>query len=159
MRLYLDLLHAHAEIDDRFAPAEDAEIRWRNDFNEWLDRPSRRLFVAVERGQVCGFVTAERWAPIPVFRLSTEIYVDELYVAPECRRKGLGRALLQAVREWAESLGAEGLRAGMLAANEDAAAFWKAVGGEPISVTIGVDLRSGKMGEDDRKSSRAKLGF
>lgn len=159
VRLWMDLLRSQAAIDERYSPAEDAEIRWRNDYNEWLNRPSRRLFVADDGGGIHGFVTAERWTSLPVYRVSSEIYVGELYVEPRYRRSGVGRSLLQAVRGWAAEVGADGIRAGMLASNEEAAAFWGAAGGEAIAVTIGIDLKAGKDAEDAPSESRVKLGF
>ncbi len=159
VRLWMDLLRSQGEIDDRFAPADDAEIRWRNDYTEWLSRGSRRLFVADEDGAVCGFVTAERWSPPPVFAASSEIYIVELYVEPANRRKGIGSSLVEAVRDWAEDVGAKRIRAGILALNEDGGAFWTAVGGDALSVTFGIDVQDGERSRDDEQVGRSRLGF
>lgn len=159
VRLCMDLLRSQAAIDARYTPADDAQIRWRNDYGEWLNRPSRRLFVADDGDGIHGFVTAERWTSLPVYRASSEIYVGELYVEPRYRRSGVGRSLLQAVREWAEEIGADGIRAGQLASNEEAAAFWGALGGEAIAVTIGIHLKIGNDSEDAIPGSRVRLGF
>jgi len=159
VRLWMDLLRSQGEIDQRYAPADDAEVRWRNDFDEWLDRDSRRLFVAVVDDQVRGFITAERSAPPPIFRLSSEVYVNELFVEPDSRRSGIGSSLISAVKKWAEELGAERIRAGVLASNEDGGAFWAGAGGEVMSVTFGIDLGGAKGAGDDHDSERARIGF
>lgn len=159
VRLWMDLLRSQGEIDGRYAPADDAEVRWRNDFDEWLDRDSRRLLVAVVDDQVRGFITAERWAPPPIFRLSLEVYVDELYVEPKFRRSGIGSSLISAIKQWAEELGAERIRAGVLASNEDGGAFWAAAGGEVMSVTFGIDLSRAKGAGDEHESERGRIGF
>lgn len=159
VRLWMDLLRSQGEIDYRYAPADDAEVRWRNDFDEWLDRDSRRLFVAVVEDRVRGFVTAERWAPPPVFRLSSEVYIDELFVEPEFRRSGIGSSLISVVKEWAEEIGAERIRTGVLASNEDGGAFWAAAGGEVMSVTFGIDLDRTSGAADEHGSERARIGF
>jgi GNAT superfamily N-acetyltransferase len=159
VRLWMDLLRSQGEIDERYAPADDAEVRWRNDFDEWLDRDSRRLFVAVVDDQVRGFITAERSAPPPIFRLSSEVYVNELFVEPDSRRSGIGSSLISAVKKWAEELGAERIRAGVLASNEDGGAFWAASGGEVMSVTFGIDLGRAKGAGDEHDSERARIGF
>ena len=55
-------------------------------------------------------------------------YLEGWYVEPEFRRKGVGRALITAIRDWA---GRRGLRAITLetgAANEPARAFYAALG-------------------------------
>ncbi|MEX1055810.1 MAG: GNAT family N-acetyltransferase, partial [Rhodothermales bacterium] len=67
-RLWMDLLESQAALDDRFGPSEDALVRWRNDYPEWVSRDSRRVFVADEKGEIQGFVTAERWTSLPIYR-------------------------------------------------------------------------------------------
>lgn len=158
IRLWMDLLLSQSGLDARYTPAEDAPIRFRNDFEEWLDRPSRRLFVAVVDDRIHGFATAERASPAPVFEGAMEIYIDELFVDPDVRRRGLGTELVGAVREWAESLGAARIRAGVLAANEEGLEFWRNVGGEPITTTIGIELRPSRPA-DAEMPERRRIGF
>lgn len=158
VRLWMDLLRSQAALDERFTPADDAQVRWRNDFGEWLDRQSRRLFVATVDGMVCGFITAERSSPAPIFEGRSEVYIDELFVEPEYRRRAIGTELVQTVREWAESIGAERIRAGLLAANEEGRTFWKHVGGEPITVTIGIELSPSEI-RSAAPSERRRIGF
>lgn len=158
VRLWMELLRSQAVLDKRFTPADDAQERWRNDYREWLDRKSRRLFVAEVDGRVCGFVTAETSSPAPIFEGRSEVYIDELFVEPDSRRRGLGTALVAAVRQWAESLGAVRIRAGLLAANDEGRRFWEQVGGEPITVTIGIELTPSKSNSSERRERR-RLGF
>ena len=158
VRLWMDLIRSQAALDGRFSPANDAEVRWRNDYGEWINRSSRRLFVAVAGGRTCGFVTAERSSSAPIFEGRSEVYIDELYVEPDERRSGVGKALVGAVRDWASSIGAERIRAGVLAANEDARDFWKRVGGEPITITIGIEI-SGSKSDPAPNSHSRRIGF
>ncbi len=158
VRLWMELLRSQEVLDERFSPSEDAQVRWRNDFGEWIDRQSRRLFVAVADGRTRGFVTAERSSPPPIFRGRSEVYIDELFVDPDFRRRGVGTELVEAVRQWAESLGAERIRAGLLAANDEGRTFWKRVGGEPMTITIGIELSS--PGADATlPHERRRIGF
>ena len=154
-RLWMDLLESQAELDDRFGPSDDAQVRWRNDFPEWIHRESRRVFVSEESGEIHGFVTAERWTSLPIYKHVPEIYIDELYVTQEFRRRGIGRALVDAVAEWGKSVGVERLRAGTLASNELGRKFWEKVGGRAFTVTYAVDLAQVEKAE----IRRSKLGF
>lgn len=158
IRLWMDLLMSQSLVDERFTPADDAQVRWRNDYAEWLERESRRLFVAIVDGGVCGFVTAERASSAPIFRPRSEVYIDELYVYPEVRRQGLATALVGAVREWADEIGAQRIRAGVIASNNEARGFWEAVGGAPMTMTMSIEL--GRDAETSPSAAgRRRIGF
>ncbi len=153
-RLWLQFLREQAALDVRFRVAEDALMRWRNDFPHWIRDSSRCLFVAVLDGEVVGFVTAQRWTPPPVYAGPTEVHVNELYVRPEARGRGAGRRLLQAVRAWAEETGAERLRLTVLAANEEGQAFWRHLEAHPFALTMTIDLEP-----DPRPQGERRIGF
>jgi GNAT superfamily N-acetyltransferase len=153
--LWIQFLQEQTALDPRFAVAEDALERWRNDFPLWLNEESRRIFVAEGEGMI-GFSTAHRWWPPPIYEEAVEVYVDELYVAPAARRSGVGRRLVGAVREWAEALGADRLRLGMLAANTPAAHFWEHLGARAYSLTMTIELETGGRPQE---ASKRKLGF
>lgn len=153
--LWVQFLQEQAALDARFALAEDALTRWRNDYPLWLTDESRRIFVAEANG-IVGFATAHRWWPPPIYEDASEIYLDELYVTPSARRSGVGRRLFEAIRTWAGSLGAERLRLGMLSANENGANFWHRMGARPFSVTLTIDLEKPPEGPT---APKRKLGF
>lgn len=154
-RLWIALLEQQSGIDPRFGPSEDAKVRWHNDFRGWLESEARRMMVAEDDGVVCGFVTAERWVPPPIYQDSPGIFVNEIYVDPGFRRRGHGTALIQAIREWAEGIGAFQVRAGVLSGNEVGLAFWKNVGGKPIAVSVAIPLSE----EVEEKPPSGRLGF
>ena len=154
--LWQALLESQTALDDRFRMSDDALERWQNDFPTWLGADTRRLFVAEEDGQVVGFATAERWTPSPVYAPSVGVYVSELYVDDEARREGVGQQLVEAVRGWAETLGADHLRVGVLAENAAGEAFWKTLGATPFSTTYTIGLAPTPTPEERPKG---RLGF
>lgn len=127
-------------LDDRFALAEDAPVRWRNDVPHWLRNERRRLFVAEGAAGLVGYASAQRWSPPPIYEHSPEIYLDELYVVPAARRQGLARQLFAEVTAWGEALKATRIRLGALAQNPTAAAFWHTLGAMPFSTTYTLPL-------------------
>ena len=153
--MWFDLLTMQGELDDRFAPSEDAKTRWKNDFPAWLDRLSRRVFVADIDGEVRGFVTAEQWAPPPIFDDKPGVYVNELYVNKAYRRKGIGTQLVGAVQDWAKEIGVHQVRAGVLVRNEEGAEFWRKMGGEALSQTFAISMDVESPEEEKKRS----LGF
>jgi ribosomal protein S18 acetylase RimI-like enzyme len=85
-----------------------------------LEHPGRAaIFVAEQAGQVVGMVSVQT-------RLSTAeggeaALLEDLVVHPECRRSGLGRALLAAVEPWCRRRGIRRLQ--LLADRENAQAL------------------------------------
>jgi len=108
-------------------------------------------------GEVVGFATAHRWGPPPIYAESSEVFIDELYVRPDDRRQGLGSQLVQAVRDWTGRIGAQRLRLNVLAANEEARAFWAAQEARPLTVTLAVEHEGAEDATDDEGSK--KIGF
>lgn len=108
----------------RARPEDAAEIaRLLHDFNTELSDPTpgvaaltenaRRL---LEEDEMTVLLSGEGPDGISVFRLrpsvwtgAPEAYLQELYVAPELRGRGIGRALLEATIEAARKAGATGI--------------------------------------------------
>ena len=155
--LWIAFMNEQAGFDDRLAVADDARERWDNDFPVWLNDDRQATFIVETDGTLCGFVTAHQWGPPPIYQADTEVYLDELYVAPEARRRGLGRQLVEAVRDWATSLGAVRIRLQALHANAAAQAFWAACGADPFAVTHTVDLDAAEQSASE--SASRSIGF
>ena len=159
--LWARLLDAQDELDARFGVADDARDRWDNDFPAWLDDETYRVYVAETDGEIVGFATAHRWGPPPIYAESSEVYVDELYVHPKARREGLGTQLVDAIRDWTDRIGARRVRLSVLAANEDARAFWATQDACPLATTLTMEQAgaASKDGPDEDDEGSKKIGF
>ena len=115
-------------FDEADTALSDAYIDW------LLARPDFLAFAAVDGSSVVGGLTAHV-VPLTT-RQRSEVFIYDIAVATEHRRRGIGRRLLEAVRIAARGLGIETVF--VLADNEDAHAldFYRAVGGAPSSVTL-----------------------
>lgn len=138
LRLWRMLQDEHESMEDRIRRSPDAESRWRNDFRGWVRSPAHGIFVGEDEGQLVGLITAHPYWPAPVYAEREEAYVNELVVLPGWRQRGLGRGLVEAVREWARQRGIAQVRAGVLSANPEALAFWRQVGADEFFVTVTV---------------------
>jgi ribosomal protein S18 acetylase RimI-like enzyme len=67
-------------------------------------------------------------------------HVETLIVARAQRRRGCGRALMQAATEWARGKGASQMLLTVWAGNEEAERFYAALGYRTISQVLGNDL-------------------
>jgi GNAT superfamily N-acetyltransferase len=154
--LWVQLLREQDELDDRFGVADNARERWDNDFPQWLDDETYRIYVAEADDEIVGFASAHRWGPPPIYEESSEVYLDELYVRPEARREGLGTQLVEAVRDWSDQIGAQRIRLSVLAANDDARVFWAAQDATPLTLTFTIEQNGGEEGDDEGSK---KIGF
>jgi GNAT superfamily N-acetyltransferase len=90
--------------------------------------------VAVTEGRTVGFISGELRQGSPTFLPKTWASVDDVFVEPEHRNHGMGRALLQSVREWAREREADGISLQVAAANSRARKFYEELGFREVSV-------------------------
>jgi GNAT superfamily N-acetyltransferase len=90
------------------------------------------------RGEYRAALIDHGGAPVgyALFRRESEfVYLRQFYVAPEYRRRGVGRAALAWLRETAWA-GAPRVRIDVLVGNETGIAFWRAVGFRDYCLTM-----------------------
>lgn len=88
--------------------------------------PRALLRVGEWRGAIAGFATAGRI--YDATRAADALMLLDLYVAPEARRQGIGRALMAALAAEAGRCGAACLWWGVDEGDEDAMRFYRAIG-------------------------------
>jgi ribosomal protein S18 acetylase RimI-like enzyme len=86
-----------------------------------LDDPACARFVAEQAGAVIGFATFEPHA-------AGRVELTRLYVDPQTRRGGAGRALLDAGLAWARTIGAHSMLVNVFADNAIGRAFYEKAG-------------------------------
>ena len=135
------------EIDELHTEIVPSFFGWAEDRSELALRraladPTEALLVAEEGGAVRGlahvmlFDTPEGEGRRPARRA----HLDSLAVAPGCRRRGCGRALVEASGSWAKSKGAEQLVLTVWSGNHAAERFYAALGFSPVSQVLGKKL-------------------
>ncbi len=100
------------------------------------------LLLAREDGRVLGLalVQDKNTPPYPAFIQRRYTYLMDLVVDPKCRRQGVGRALMGAVKEWAKSRNAEFIELGVLAQNEGAIRLYENLGFRDSRKIMQMDL-------------------
>jgi GNAT superfamily N-acetyltransferase len=126
--IYLWVEHARQEpglLDEERMRASNVE----DYYQECLDEPDEHsLFVAEVDGEFAGFIRADI-KKIPSFFKHPEIlYLDDLYVLPEFRRKGVARSLIQRAEKLAREKGIERLQARVYSFNKEAQELLKSMG-------------------------------
>jgi len=119
-----------AHYPEAFFPTPDPQAltAW---FAERLDDPACTAFLAGDPAvgyALCQLQTRETSIFSPGYR---RLMIDHIAVAPEVRRQGQGRALLQAARQLARDLNVDEIMLDTWEANHEAHAFFRAQGFAP----------------------------
>jgi GNAT superfamily N-acetyltransferase len=94
-------------------------------------RPSAEVLLAEEAGSMVGF--ALFFHSYSTFLGRPGLYLEDLFVLPEHRGKGLGKALLAALARLAVERGCGRLEWSVLSWNEPALRFYQALGATPMN--------------------------
>jgi GNAT superfamily N-acetyltransferase len=97
--------------------------------------PRALLLVAELDGAVVGFVTGN--AVYDSMRAADAFFLNDLYVAPEARRRGAGRALVAGLAAVARERGAPCLWWGVDLGDDEALRFYDALGAEDEGGFVG----------------------
>ena len=133
-RLWMQSAKEHTFHDPIYATIPDAERIMRRFLADVASSGHSFLFVAEHDGRTVGFVSGELRASSPTFRPKTWAAVDDVFVEPDHRNLGVGRALLESVRRWAKERGVDGISLQVAAANERGRKFYKDLGFREVSV-------------------------
>jgi GNAT superfamily N-acetyltransferase len=94
-------------------------------------RKYAEVLLAEDEGRVVGF--ALFFHNFSTFLGRPGIYLEDLFIEPECRGKGHGRALLSALARMTVERGCGRLEWAVLNWNEPAIQFYKKLGAEPMN--------------------------
>jgi GNAT superfamily N-acetyltransferase len=111
-----------------FTPPGSLPPRWdparaREALAEAIAGERSTVLVAEHRGELLGFATA--YLELNSVRFGLRCWVEDLAVSPEHRSRGIGKALLDAAKEWARERGATHLELDSGEARKDAHRFYE----------------------------------
>jgi GNAT superfamily N-acetyltransferase len=104
---------------------------------EAINSDDAEVFVADDDG-IAGFVTA--YYDIHSVRFGRRVWVEDLAVDPGHRSRGIGKALLDAAKDWARDHGASHLELDSGMARKDAHRFYEREGAINQSISFGWEL-------------------
>lgn len=113
-------------VDERPGEADSAVARISAD-------PDQRLLVALLDGRVAGAVHLVR-APLGPLQAANAVHVVHLHVLDECRRHGVGTALMEAAVSWAEEKDISHVVAAASVGSRDANRFMARLGLSQLAV-------------------------
>ena len=108
-------------------------------FEEWLGEDNARAFIAYEEETAVGYLLAfirERPAN-PITRRWRALLIDQISVEPPWKGKGVGRSLVEAALSVARAEDVDEVQAMTWGFNEEAQAFFRALGFEVQMLRFG----------------------
>lgn len=103
-----------------------------------LESKDSPIFVAVEEGKVLGycFCQMQSHPQDPVLCDVLSLYIDDLCVDENCRKKGVGKALYEAVCRYAKMRKCYNITLNVWACNASAMAFYEKMGLKPQKIGL-----------------------
>lgn len=133
-RLWMQSANEHTAHDGIYATSSEAERTMRRFLADLTNSSHSFLFVAIVEDETIGFISGELREGSPAFHPKTWASVDDVYVVPDYRSLGVGRALLENVEGWARERGASGISLQVAAANERGRKFYEKLGFREVSI-------------------------
>jgi ribosomal protein S18 acetylase RimI-like enzyme len=110
-------------------------------WSSWIERdPFPEVWVAEVDGEVVGFIEGSVQIASRLVEMPSLAVIHSAWVEPAHRRKGLGRALVEAFVGAAQASGTRVVEVSTLALDGPANAFWRGVGFGDWRVTLRRDL-------------------
>ncbi len=128
----VDSLHSKAHSDIFNEPIDNP--RPNEYLHEVLENENQKLIVAVEGNMIVGLAKADiEVAPnIPLFKQRTWLSISTIVVDENFRGKGIGKALLNNLYEWANENNVDEVELTVFSFNKSAIEFYKKNGFEDI---------------------------
>lgn len=132
IELYAQLDEFHVQSrPDCFVHREKDKIYSRDAFLHNLAYPGGLELGAFDGDRLIGFVGATLWEESNMRKDLKTVCLDNIYVLPTCRRRGIAAKLFAAVEVWAKEQGAIRLELHTWDFNKDAIAMYEAMGMTP----------------------------
>ncbi|MGD8966743.1 MAG: GNAT family N-acetyltransferase [Anaerolineae bacterium] len=145
LRLWREMMDFHAHWDARFQPkpSPEAERAWTKFLREDIWGSDKWCVLLAEQdNELIGQIMGELRETAPVFEHQTYGYVTDIVVAPDARRRGIGKALFNALETWFREQDAAHLQLQVLENNPASQAFWRAMGCSDYSDILWYDLEA-----------------
>lgn len=133
-RLWIMSAEEHTLYDYVYTAAADAEKTMRRFLADLSTNSYSCLFVAERDGEMIGFLSGELREGSPAFKPKTWAAVEDVYVVPDHRSLGVGRALFEECLKWARKKGADGVSLQVATGNARARKFYEELGFREVSV-------------------------
>jgi ribosomal protein S18 acetylase RimI-like enzyme len=150
LEMWGTMMAEHEMNDPRIRLSDAALPSYRSYIGYHLNNSGSRVLVADARDMVVGFCLVTITHNLKMFLPERYGYLSDLYVRPEARRQGVGRALVDCATAWLAVNAVGSVQLQYYWFNRAGAAFWQAIGFEPFYTRMWLDVEpSAGMPEED----------
>lgn len=127
--LWIEFLKYSEELHPVFAIGEGAAEHMEHNFlRPALQDKNQQVILALDDARALGYAVAKMQERLPKQHGFVTGVIDHLFVAQDCRRRGIGSQLYAGVLEWYKVAGVNRVEVQLLAKNKVACSFWKKQG-------------------------------
>lgn len=143
------LVAYHRQLDGDLPSATlDGAQRYARSLTERIHDSHTCTYVAEANGQLIGYVLGVVVDyPPEMFQQEPSGFLADIYVDEAHRRSGVGKALVDALAEWFRAHDLSYFEWHVAARNQEAVAFWRAMGGRDVLIRMRADLTEGETRE------------
>ena len=138
--LYAEVQRFHHETDPKHFRAPDDDARFARFLRHALKAKDHHLFLAESAGEAVGYLEllVQTRAANPARDARRRLSIEQIVVGAKWRRRGFGRQMVAFARVLAEREGCDEVVLTVWTFNEDALAFYRAIGFRPLTTTLGI---------------------
>ncbi len=126
--LWVELMTYHAGFDPRFGVPENGHGHYIKHVTPMLRDDMCRVLVAEVAGSVVGYLLAYIAENPPIFPTRRYGFIADLCVTNFCRRRGVGKLLVDDALRWFRRHGMESIQLNVAHHNPVSQAFWRKIG-------------------------------
>ena len=141
-KLWEKLVDYHLTLDEAMprATLDGASLYARN-LGSRLEDSHTRVFVAEEDGRIVGYVLGVIVDLVPeMFEQDAGGFLADIFVEETYRGRGIGRALVKAMRDWFRDNGLTHYEWHVSAVNTEALDFWRELGGRHWQIRMRAEI-------------------
>ena len=129
---------------DKPIPTHDENVKKQREFvSSLLEEDPGQVLVAVESGELVGYLMFQREVRPPLEMNHKLSYVTDLYVKPKYRRRGVARKLLQSCLNTLREKGATDVQLRVWHMNQGAIALYRQLGFKNRMITMQLLMQPG----------------
>ena len=124
--LWKKLMEEHKKMDPAFFSDIDEGL-YKNGLIEFYFSNAKEIFVAICEGKIVGYISTSIWIG-SLYNTMLSCIIDDLMVDSQYRKMGIGKALIEKMKDWADENMADRIELNVIHKNTKGYEFFKRYG-------------------------------